>query len=71
MIAVLRLITWGSSEWLHRDNVRLNVPVTISGPGIGYLPVYETREEAAKDYPEGPFVTVRFEEEGMSELTNP
>ena len=38
-------------------------------PGIaGYLPVYETKEAAEKDYPDGPIKEIRFGQEAPEEV---
>lgn len=53
MIAVGRLQPWD-------DSFEASIPIKFKfdGFGVGFLPVYETREEAAKEYPEGPFFEV-------------
>ena len=39
----------------------LPIPIQFDpGKMIGYLPAYETLEDAKADYPEGPFSEVRF-----------
>ena len=53
MIAVGRLQLWYNSF-----EASIPIKVEFVGFGVGFLPVYETREQAAKEYPEGPFFEV-------------
>lgn len=44
---------------------RLPWPVTINpGSMIGFLGVYATKEDAEKDYPDGPFAQIEFIKSG-------
>jgi hypothetical protein len=58
MIVVMKIQKF---EFEQAGEYRIPFPVTFDlGKMLGYLPVYETREDAEKDYPDGPFATVEF-----------
>lgn len=58
---VLRLVPFAV------EAVNSRIPVSVSaGPMVGYLPVYETREDAEREYPDGPFMRLRQVEQEES-----
>jgi len=54
MTAVMRMQRW--------DGWRIDRlgDVAVNGPGIGFIPVYATEEEALRDFPDGPFARMRL-----------
>lgn len=47
---------------VQRFEVKQTLPLKVVldfAPMCGYLPVYESKEDAMKDFPEGPFQEIR------------
>ena len=43
-------------SWENHDRLR---GAGVGGPGVGFIPVYATEEDALRDFPDGPFMRVR------------
>ena len=69
MWIVLRILKWGDFE-VKPGSAFSMLPVGIDpGNMIGYCPVYETREAALADWPDGPLGMVDYIKEEVKEFS--